>query len=72
MKVVAMKERTEGNESVGSMWIEAAIFDPRTPLSEVLMWAGRHPSGVDPARAGKHGRLMLSVADEPKKERDHE
>lgn len=64
MKVVAMKERSEGNESVGNEWIDTAIFDSRTPLCEVLKWAGALTGDMDPARAGKHGRLMLSVPDE--------
>lgn len=37
--IVAVKERCDGNESVGSMWLETAIFKSTDRLSEVMNWA---------------------------------
>ena len=39
MKVVAIKDMSAGNESVGEMWQETKIFDGETPLKDVLAWA---------------------------------
>ncbi len=39
MKIIAMLERSAGNESVGSMWTETKSFDWDTPISEVMEWA---------------------------------
>ena len=39
MKVCAMVDRSAGNESVGNMWTETAVFDDDTPLLKVLEWA---------------------------------
>ncbi len=39
MKVVAILDRSAGNESVGSMWKETAIFELDTPVSEIFKWA---------------------------------
>lgn len=64
MKIIAMKERSAGNAEVGEMWIDTAIFAPSTTLFDVLAWAQDGPDGDNPT---KHGRLMLSIADEPKK-----
>ena len=40
MKVVAIKDMSAGNESVGTEWQETKIFDGHTPVAEVLQWAG--------------------------------
>ena len=68
MKIVAMKEQSDGNESVGSMWIETAIFEPTDTLADVLAWVVKIRKLLDITEnrkcAGKYGRLMLSVADE--------
>jgi len=70
MKIVAVKERSDGNEYAGSSWVETAIFDPETPLIEVLRWA--HPRNKNQFskdekdlyihEATSYGRLMLTVA----------
>lgn len=39
MKVCAMVDRSAGNESVGNMWTETAVFDDDTTLLQVLEWA---------------------------------
>ena len=42
MKIVAIKDEVDGNESVGTMWQETKIFDSDTPLIEVMKWAGSY------------------------------
>ena len=42
MKIVAIKDMSAGNESVGEMWQETKIFDGDTPLKDVMAWAGRN------------------------------
>ena len=37
--IIASKERTAGNESVGSMWNETKTFPSCTPISEIVDWA---------------------------------
>lgn len=36
---VVMQECSAGNESVGDMWIGAAVFPPTATLAEVWKWA---------------------------------
>jgi len=40
MKIIAIRDMSAGNETVGEMWQETKIFDSDTPLIEVLKWAG--------------------------------
>lgn len=65
MKVVAMKEVSEGNETTGTAWIETRIFDADATLYEVLTWAAnprdRTGGELTPENGGRFGRLMLSV-----------
>ena len=37
--IVAIKEMSAGNESVGSMWIETRTFIDTTPIREIMEWA---------------------------------
>ena len=39
MKICAMVDRSAGNESVGEMWTETAVFDESATLADVLKWA---------------------------------
>jgi len=39
-RVVAMKQKAEGNESVGTMWTDCKTFDINTPVKEIIEWAG--------------------------------
>lgn len=38
-QVVAIAEKSAGNESVGDMWLETKIFNKDTLLSDVIDWA---------------------------------
>ena len=64
MVIVAIKERSEGNESVGSMWLETKLFEPGATVLEVLEWAGQFSYPKNAANGSKWGKLMLTVAEE--------
>jgi nitrous oxidase accessory protein NosD len=38
-RIIATKEKSAGNESVGSMWSETKSFDRETPISSIIEWA---------------------------------
>lgn len=40
MKVIAIKEMSDGNATVGEMWKETKIFEGTATLEEVLRWVG--------------------------------
>lgn len=40
MKIVAIKEMSAGNDSIGDMWKETKIFDGTDSLYEVMKWIG--------------------------------
>lgn len=42
-RIVAISERSAGNESVGDMWLETKTFDKETPISKIIDWS--NPSG---------------------------
>ena len=48
-KVIAVKERASGNDSIGTEWVETKSFELDTPIEKILAWAGDHK-----------GRLMIS------------
>lgn len=56
MKVCAMVDRSAGNESVGEMWTETAIFDESATITDVFAWA----------RADYRVNVKLSVLQDPK------
>lgn len=39
MRVVAIKDMSAGNESVGEMWKETKIFNSDEPIDNILKWA---------------------------------
>jgi uncharacterized protein YkvS len=49
-KVIATKEMSAGNESVGDMWIETATFDKNAKVGEIVEWA-----------KGCGGRLIITI-----------
>ena len=40
MKIIAIKEMSAGNESVGEMWQETKIFNSAEPIMNIFKWAG--------------------------------
>jgi hypothetical protein len=62
MKIVAIKNMSAGNESVGEMWQETKIFEETTPVVEIIRWASRKDcfgNGIPLAK-----NLVLTVADD--------
>ena len=56
--VVAIGEKSGGNESVGDMWLETKTFHKETPIREIIQWAkDMHISG----------KLIITIG-EPMKE----
>ena len=51
MRVVAIKDMSAGNETVGDAWNETKIFTGQTTLLEVMQWVGAKK------------RVVLSVPD---------
>jgi hypothetical protein len=49
MKIIAMIDRSAGNESVGEMWVETKSFDQTASLSDVYEWVA--------IRASREGNL---------------
>jgi hypothetical protein len=49
-RVVATKERSAGNDSVGDMWIETKVFNKDDNLEDVISWA-----------SDCSGRLILTI-----------
>lgn len=48
--VIAIKERSAGNETVGDMWFETKSFDKETPVSDIIKWA-----------SDASGKLVLTI-----------
>jgi len=46
MKIVAIKDMSVGNETVGDMWKETKLFPPDTPIIDVLRWSGTNKNVV--------------------------
>ena len=46
MKIVAIKDMSAGNESVGEAWQETKIFDSDASLLDVMQWVGKSPKRV--------------------------
>ena len=57
MQIVAILDRSAGNELVGEMWIETAIFDENDTLKKVIEWMNRDGVSLDK-------NVRLSVARE--------
>ncbi len=38
-KIIAIKELSVGNETVGDMWIETKSFDISAPVIDIMQWA---------------------------------
>jgi len=67
MKIVIVKEKSDGNETVGSMWVETFICDENTTIKEILEWEKKE---CNESRNGKYGRLMITVADDDEPKED--
>ena len=63
MKIIATISRSAGNESVGDMWDETAIFDSYAPLSEIMEWANSrvNQAYTEDTRPEWESQLSLNV-----------
>ncbi len=50
--IIGIQECANGNESVGSMWLETKVFDDKTPISAVWDWSCKV--------SNPQGKLILS------------
>lgn len=44
-EVIAIKENSAGNDSVGDMWIETKAFNKETKIEDIIEWAKNCCSG---------------------------
>ena len=58
--VVARLSMSAGNETVGEMWDETAIFDGETPLRDVLDWAAMKKISTNKGQDFR-GNLVITV-----------
>ena len=56
-RIIAIKERSAGNESVGDMWVQTASFDKDTPISKIVDWA-----------SDCSGKLIIAIDEDTVKE----
>ena len=52
--VIATMEKSAGNESVGSMWVDTKSFPKETPVEEIIKWADSGQS---------NGKLIITIDD---------
>ncbi|GAF68379.1 unnamed protein product [marine sediment metagenome] len=59
-EIVAILDRSAGNDSVGEMWQETKVFDQKATLFDVIKWAANqtHQSQIELFR----GNLKLTIA----------
>lgn len=62
IKVIAMVDRSAGNDTVGEMWTETKIFSIHDSLNSIYIWASREkdPTVEDVARIKSN--IKLSIA----------
>ena len=59
MRIIAILDRSAGNETVGEMWQETRSFDENVKLIDVLTWAAHKHNNSDPDVF--NGNLRLTV-----------
>lgn len=57
--IVAIQECAQGNEAVGSMWLETKAFKPETPINEIVAWAN--------SCACADGKLIITIGEPERK-----
>lgn len=66
MKVIATIARSAGNESVGEMWHETAIFDSSNSIESVMMWARKATNrAMWKLEECTKNEVVLTIAQEP-------
>jgi hypothetical protein len=46
VRIIAIKDMSTGNESVGDMWKETKIFNENSKLIDVMLWVGTNTNVV--------------------------
>lgn len=64
MKIVALVDRSAGNETVGEMWTETAVFDSGDSIQSVYDWVASRLSLATPSDTIIN--IKLSVLQDPK------
>jgi len=52
--IVAIKDMSAGNESIGEMWKETKLFKPTDTLEDVMKWSSH----------GRNDNITLTIAKE--------
>jgi hypothetical protein len=55
-KVIAVQERSAGNEQVGEMWLDTETFVADTPIEAIVRWADKRGNFMT-----NGGRLIITV-----------
>ena len=63
MQIIAILDRSTGNETVGEAWQETKIFEEQAPIIDVLSWAAYQHSYRGEA-VNFRGNLKIAVAQE--------
>jgi hypothetical protein len=66
-RVIAVLDKSAGNETVGEMWQETKSFDCNTPVIEIMRWAVENQHSVNNPEDFKKN-LKLTVDQPDKKE----
>jgi len=51
-RIIAIIERSDGNDTIGDTWLETRSFDKDTPISEIVTWARNQ---------GVSGKLIITI-----------
>lgn len=62
IQIVAILDKSAGNESVGEMWKETKVFPISTPIIEVFKWANGAKVGNALQPSAFRGNLTISIA----------
>jgi hypothetical protein len=57
--IIAIGEKSAGNDTVGDMWTETKIFPRETPIEEIIEWA---------KEIKVNGKLVITISEPEKKE----
>lgn len=61
-RIIAMLDRAEGNESVGTMWTETRSFDASEPISAILDWVNTKPGRFNATAPVQNLRIQIDEA----------
>lgn len=69
MKIIATIKRSAGNDSIGDMWQETAIFDQTDSIENLFEWTKKRMYGnYTELKEQYTTNIILSIAQEPENE----